>query len=60
MPRDPDTVPEQEQSPDLPVAETEDLEQLEGRPYSGLSQPNDESSGSEPDDSAVGRPYSGK
>jgi hypothetical protein len=60
VPRDPDISPEEEQSGDLPVAEIEDLEQLEGRPYSGLGQPNDKSSGSEPDNSAEGRPYSGK
>jgi hypothetical protein len=60
VPRDPDINPKGEQSGDLPVAETEDPEQLEGRPYSGLSQPNDKSSEDEPDNSAEGRPYSGK
>ena len=54
--QDPDITQEEEHADRGPVTGKDDLKQGEGRPYSGVSQPEDDEG---IDQSTEGRPYSG-
>jgi hypothetical protein len=56
MVQDPDITQEEEHADRRPVTGKDDPNQGEGRPYSGVSQPEDDVS---IDESTEGRPYSG-